>query len=296
MSDQTITVLGAGTMGAGIAQVSAVAGYDTILFDIDEAAGQKALAGIGKRLDRDVTKARLDAAAAAGAKSRLRVSNDLDEVLGACDYLIEAVPEKVELKRQIFARAEEVAKPHCVLGSNTSTLMISAIAEGLKDPSRVIGIHFFNPVPVMKLIEVVMSPQTSEEAYERTVTIAKAMKKETVRVRESPGFATSRVNALIGAEAFRMLEAGVASAEDIDKALKLGLNHPMGPFEMVDLVGLDARLNNLRALHEALGDPAYAPSPLLEQFVADGRFGRKSGRGVYRYDADGNRIPGSDVD
>lgn len=294
MGIENLTVLGSGTMGAGIAQTAMVAGFQTTLYDIEDEFLDKASGKIKQRIERQVEKGRMDGLAAADAINRLTTTSDLDAALSHADYVIEAVPEKLELKQEIFARCEEVTPARCVLGTNTSTLMISSIASPLKDKGRLIGIHFFNPVPVMKLIEVVMGPDTSNTAYVATLEVAQRMNKETVKVRESPGFTTSRINALIGNESFRMLEAGVASASDIDKALKLGLNHPMGPFEMVDLVGLDARLNNLRALYEALGDEAYRPSPLLERLVEEGRLGRKSGRGIYRYDSDGNRIPGSD--
>ena len=289
MTIKNVTVLGSGTMGAGIAQVAATSGYETTVYDIEAGILDQAVEGIGRRLDRSVEKGRLAAEDARAARGRLTVTTDLDAALKTADYVIEAVPEKLDLKRSIFRRAEEVSKPDCILGTNTSTFMISSVAESLHDKSRLIGIHFFNPVPVMRLIEIVMGPDTSDTAYDLTVAIAKRMGKESVRVSESPGFTTSRINALIGNEAFRMLEENIATAEDIDTAMKLGLNHPMGPFEMVDLVGLDARLNNLRYLHETLGD-CYKPSALLEKLVAEGRLGRKTGRGVYRYDADGKRI------
>ncbi len=291
---QRITVLGSGTMGAGIAQTAAQAGFQTTLFDISDAIVQKARDGIAARLARVVEKGKLSVADSEAAMARLAVTADLAAAVAQADYIIEAIPEKLELKRSTFVQCEQLAPAHCVLGTNTSTIMISQIAAPLRAPGRLIGIHFFNPVPVMRLIEVVMGPQSSEEAYAATLELARRMGKETVRVKESPGFTTSRINALIGNEAFRMLEEGVASAADIDKALKLGLNHPMGPFEMVDLVGLDARLNNVRSLHAALQMEAYRPSPLLERLVAEGRLGRKSGRGVYRYDAKGALIPGSD--
>lgn len=291
MTLERITILGSGTMGAGIAQTAMTSGFATTLYDISDELVQKAKSAISDRLEKLVEKGKIDAPSAAAAKARLRLSSNLADAVRDADYVIEAIPEKIDLKREVFAKIEAAAPSHAVLGTNTSTLMISAIARDLADRSRLIGIHFFNPVPVMKLIEVVMGPDTSPSAYAATLDVAKRMGKETVKVKESPGFTTSRINALIGNESFRMLEEGVASAADIDKALKLGLNHPMGPFEMVDLVGLDARLNNLRALYEALKDPAYKPSPLLEKLVAEGRLGRKSGRGVYRYDAKGNIVP-----
>jgi 3-hydroxybutyryl-CoA dehydrogenase len=290
MSISRLTILGSGTMGSGIAQTAAASGFEVVLHDVDRAALARARDSILARWAKLVEKGKLAEADRASAEARLGVAADLEAAVCAADYVIEAVPEKLELKREIFQRLERAAHPRTVLGTNTSTLMISAIAAPLRDRARVIGIHFFNPVPLMKLVEIVMGPETSEEAYRATVEVARRMGKETVRVKESPGFTTSRINALIGNEAFRMLEAGIASAADIDKAMRLGLNHPMGPFEMVDLVGLDARLNNLRALHEALGDPAYRPSPLLERLVSEGRLGRKVGHGIYRYDAEGNRI------
>jgi len=289
MTIQNITVLGSGTMGAGIAQVAASAGFETILFDIADDILVQSRRRIAGRIERSVSKGRLTRDAGDAALARLETTSNLSQALKSCQYLIEAIPERLELKRQIFQQAEKLAPASCILGSNTSTMMISDIAQSLKDRSRLIGIHFFNPVPVMELIEVVMGPDTSEQAYAATLELARRMGKETVRVKQSPGFATSRINALIGNEAFRMLAEGVASAADIDKALKLGLRHPMGPFEMVDLVGLDARLNNLRSLHQALGE-AYRPSPLLEKLVAEGRLGRKCGHGVYRYDEDGRRL------
>lgn len=289
MPIQKLTVLGSGTMGSGIAQTAAQAGFDTVLHDVSKEILDRALAGIERRLDRAVGKGRLTKDQAETARSRLICTADFRQAVEAADAVIEAVPEKLELKREVFSKVEGAAPAHCLLGTNTSTIMISALAEALEDRSRLVGVHFFNPVPVMKLIEVVMGPDTSEESYSKALEIAGRMGKETVRVKESPGFATSRINALIGNEAFRMLEEGVASAADIDKALKLGLNHPMGPFQMVDLVGLDARLNNLRYLHEHLGE-TYRPSPLLERLVAAGRLGRKTGRGVYRYGEDGSRL------
>lgn len=291
---ERVTVLGSGTMGSGIAQNCISVGLATTLYDVDDTFLEKARSKIAARLDRQVQKGRLDASEKTAAEARLRVTSEFEAAVIDCDFLIEAIPEKLDLKRETFERASASAPSHCILGTNTSTLMISSIGESLPDRGRLIGVHFFNPVPVMKLLEIVVGPETSEEAYEAALELARTLGKEPVRVKESPGFTTSRINALIGNEAFRMLEEGVASPSDIDKALRLGLNHPMGPFEMVDLVGLDARLNNTRALFEALEMEVYRPSPLLERLVAEGRLGRKSGRGVYRYDESGALIPGSD--
>lgn len=286
---ERILVLGSGIMGAGIAQVAAQGGFETAMYDVDEAVLAKAKAKILDGVGRAVEKGKLPAGMRDEVAKRLTTTLDLDGAAGACDFVIEAVPEKLDLKRQLFARLERTCRKDVVFGTNTSSLMISEIAAGVADPGRVIGMHFFNPVPVMRLVEIILGPKTSAEAIETTEAVSKRMGKETVRVKESPGFTTSRINALIGNEAFRMLEAGIASAEDIDKALKLGLNHPMGPFEMVDLVGLDTRLSTLRYLHQTLGE-TYRPSPMIERLVAEGRLGRKTGWGVYRYDAHGKRV------
>lgn len=288
-SVERVLVLGSGIMGAGIAQVAAQNTLTTTLYDIDAAVLAKARAKILESVGRAVEKGKLAQGTRETVDAHLTTTLDLDAAAAACDFVIEAVPEKLDLKRSLFARIEQQARPHVVLGTNTSSLMISEIADGLRDPSRMIGMHFFNPVPVMRLIEIILGPKTSSGAVAATQALSKRMQKETVQVRESPGFTTSRINALIGNEAFRMLEAGIASAEDIDKALKLGLNHPMGPFEMVDLVGLDTRLSTLKYLHKTLGE-TYRPSPMIEKLVNEGRLGKKTGQGVYRYDAAGNRV------
>jgi 3-hydroxybutyryl-CoA dehydrogenase len=286
---ERVLVLGSGIMGSGIAQVAAQNGFATTLYDVDPGILQKARARLLDSVGRAVAKGRLPAGTAEKVDGNLKTTLDLDLAAKETQFVIEAVPEKLDLKKGLFARIEGIAPAGVILATNTSSLMISEIAAGLRDPGRVVGMHFFNPVPVMRLIEIVIGPQTSSAAVEATETVSRRMQKETVRVKESPGFTTSRINALIGNEAFRMLEAGIASAEDIDKALKLGLNHPMGPFEMVDLVGLDTRLSTLRYLHMTLGE-TYRPSPMIEKLVAEGRLGKKTGRGVYRYDEKGERI------
>lgn len=293
MSDsalKTVTVLGSGIMGAGIAQVAAMGGLDTFLYDVNEAALEKARGVIAGSLKKLAEKGKFPAADVEATLARVRTTTDFAAAVTPSDFVIEAIPEKLDLKQRTFVELERLTRPGVPLGSNTSSLMISAIAEPLRDKGRVIGVHFFNPVPVMRLIEIVLGPDSSPQALAATEALAKVMGKETVRVKEAPGFATSRINALIGLEAFRMLESGIASAEDIDKALKLGLNHPMGPFEMADLVGLDTRLSTIRYLHKTLGE-TFRPSPLMEKLVEEGRLGRKVGRGVYTYDAKGNRIP-----
>ncbi len=288
-----ITVLGAGTMGLGIAHVSALAGYETRLFDVSPEALEKAEGTIHRNLAKGVERAKVDAADAARAKQRLQFDTDLPGAVATADLVIEAVPESIDLKLEIFGQVVAACPEHAFLTSNTSGLSITEMAAATDRPERFAGMHFFNPVHLMRLIELVRGLETSPETLAELAAVGERMGKEVVTVRESPGFVTSRINALIGNEAFRMLEAGVASPEDIDKALKLGLNHPMGPFEMVDLVGLDVRLSILRFLHRTLGD-TYRPTTLMEQYVKAGRLGRKTGRGVYAYDAEGRRLPEED--
>jgi 3-hydroxybutyryl-CoA dehydrogenase len=285
MDCKRVAVIGSGTMGRGIAHVSALAGYETHMFDIADDVLEKARKAIERNLQKGVDRGKVDAEAMKAALENLRTGTDLAAAAKGADFVIEAVPEKLDLKREIFAGLEAHAPERAVLATNTSTIPVSRIAGAVKRPERVIGMHFFNPVHIMKLVEIIRGSETSDETVARTEEVSRAMGKETVVVKESPGFVTSRMNALIGNEAFRMLEEGVASARDIDKALKLGLNHPMGPFELVDLVGLDARLNNLRSLHRELGD-LYRPSPLLEKMVAEGRLGKKTGKGVYEYETE----------
>jgi 3-hydroxybutyryl-CoA dehydrogenase len=285
----TIAVLGAGTMGRGIAHVSALAGYETRLYDADGTALEKAAAGIRRNLAKGVELKKVDAAAAERAKERLHLQASLQEAVTGAELVIEAVPEDVALKIEIFHAAALHAPQQAIFASNTSALSITEMAAASGRPGRFAGMHFFNPVHVMRLIELVRGLETAPETLETLAGVARRMGKETVLVNEAPGFVTSRINALIGNEAFRMLQEGVASAEDIDKALKLGLNHPMGPFEMVDLVGLDVRLSILEFLHRSLGE-AYRPNQILIQHVRAGRLGRKVGRGVYTYDEQGERI------
>jgi 3-hydroxybutyryl-CoA dehydrogenase len=213
---------------------------------------------------------------------RVRTSSDLADATGEADLIIEAAPERIDLKMALLADIEAHAPAGAVIATNTSALSITEMAGSLKNPARVAGMHFFNPVHKMKLVEIVQALESAPETLEAVRNVSRRMGKETVLVRESPGFVTSRVNATIGNEAFFMLQEGVASARDIDKALKLGLNHPMGPFELVDLVGLDTRLSVLQFLHRSLGEK-YRPCPLLVQYVQAGRLGRKVGRGVYEY-------------
>jgi 3-hydroxybutyryl-CoA dehydrogenase len=283
-----VAVLGAGTMGLGIAHVSALAGYTTSLFDVDGNALEQAVARIHANLDKGVELGKVDAAAADEAKLRLHPTIDLTEAVGEADLVIEAVPEEMGLKIETFRTVVAACPVHTLLASNTSALSITEMAAATDRPDRFAGMHFFNPVHLMRLLELVRGLETTPRTLAVLAEVGERMGKIVVGVNESPGFVTSRINALIGNEAFRMLESGVATAVDIDNALKLGLNHPMGPFELVDLVGLDVRLSILKFLHRTLGD-TYRPSPLLERFVQAGRLGRKVGRGVYEYDQYGQR-------
>jgi 3-hydroxybutyryl-CoA dehydrogenase len=277
-----IAVIGSGLMGRGIAYVAAVGGFETALHDVSSVALDKALAQIRRDLDEGVARGKLAGADAAAALARLKPEASLEAAASGADFVIEAVPEKIDLKLSTFARLDELTRLDVVLATNTSALSVTEIAAATGRPERVLGMHFFNPVPKMRLVEIVSALDTAAPAVETAEAVARRMGKETVRVKDSAGFITSRVNAMIGNEAFLMLQEGVASARDIDKALKLGLNHPMGPFEMVDLVGLDTRLAVLEFLQRSLGEK-YRPAPLLVQHVKAGRLGRKVGRGVYDY-------------
>ncbi len=280
MSLERISVLGAGIMGRGIAYAAAVAGYDTTLYDASPAALETGAAEIKALMDKGVAAGKL----AADVRGRVRLATHagLSEAADGAGLVIEAIPENMKLKCDTFARLDALTGPATILATNTSSLSITEMAGATKRPDRVVGMHFFNPVHRMRLLEVVRGLETSEATIEAASVVGMRMGKECVVVREAPGFVTTRVNALIGNEAFRMLEEGVATAPDIDKALKLGLNHPMGPFELVDLVGLDTRLSILTFLHETLGE-RYRPNNLMVQYVKAGRLGRKTGKGVYEY-------------
>jgi 3-hydroxybutyryl-CoA dehydrogenase len=279
---RTIAVLGAGTMGHGIAHAAAISGYATRVYDVSPVQLTKANDVIAGILKKTVELGKATVADADAAIARVTTSSDIAATLAGVDFVIEAAPERVDLKLALMADIDRHAPAHAVVGTNTSALSITEMAGGLKQPSRVAGMHFFNPVHKMKLIEIVRALESSEATLETIEAVARKMGKETVLVREAPGFITTRVNASIGNEAFYMLMEGVASARDIDKALKLGLNHPMGPFELVDLVGLDTRLSILEYLHRSMGEK-YRPCPLLAQYVKAGRLGKKVGKGVYDY-------------
>lgn len=279
---RTIAVVGAGIMGRGIAHVAALGGYRTILEDILPTSLRRAEGEIRQTLDKSVELGKVSRGDAEAALARLEFATSLDQAVREAELVIEAVPEEFDSKEEIFRLLDRICRPDTVLATNTSSLSITDIAAVTERPEKIVGMHFFNPVHKMKLIEIIRGKKTDGHALSVAVEVGKRMGKETVVINESPGFITSRINAMIGNEAFYMLEAGIASAEDIDKAIKLGLNHPMGPFEMVDLVGLDTRLSILRYLHETLGEK-FRPAPLLERYVAEGRLGRKAGRGVFEY-------------
>ena len=279
---KTVAVIGAGIMGRGIAHAAAIGGYRTILEDLLPAALRRAESEIRTNLDQAVALGKVAAPDAEAALHRLEYAGSVEEAAREADLVIEAVPEEMESKIEIFTLLDKVCRPATILASNTSSLSITEIASVTYRAKKCVGMHFFNPVHKMKLLEIVRALETDDDTLATVVDVGRRMGKEVVVIKEAPGFITSRINAMIGNEAFYMLQEGIASASDIDKALKLGLNHPMGPFELVDLVGLDTRLNILEYLHKSLGDK-YRPAPLLVQYVKAGRLGRKSGRGVYEY-------------
>jgi 3-hydroxybutyryl-CoA dehydrogenase len=279
---RTIAVIGAGIMGRGIAHSAALGGYRTILEDILPNSLRKAETEIRANLNKAVELGKVTQSDADSAFARVEYASSVEQAAREADLVIEAVPEEMESKIEIFTLLDKVCRPTTILASNTSSLSVTEIASVTYRAPKCVGMHFFNPVHKMKLLEIVRALETDDETIAASVEVGRRMKKEVVVIKEAPGFITSRINAMIGNEAFYMLQEGVASAEDIDKALKLGLNHPMGPFEMIDLVGLDTRLHILEYLHKSLGDK-FRPSPLLVQYVKAGRLGRKAGRGVYEY-------------
>jgi 3-hydroxybutyryl-CoA dehydrogenase len=279
---RTIAVIGAGTMGRGIAHVAALGGYRTILEDLLPNALRKAEGEIRANLEKAVELGKVSAADSSAALNRLEYAGSVEAAAREADLVIEAVPEEMESKIEIFTMLDKICRPGTILASNTSSLSVTEIASVTYRAPKILGMHFFNPVHKMKLLEVVRALETDDDTVAAAVEIGRRMGKEVVVIKESPGFITSRINAMIGNEAFHMLQEGIASAADIDKALKLGLNHPMGPFELVDLVGLDTRLHILEYLQRTLGEK-FRPAPLLVQYVKAGRLGKKSGRGVYEY-------------
>jgi len=281
---RTVAVLGAGTMGAGIAQVAAMAGFRTLLYDVASDRAEGALGRIRADLARGVEKGKVDPADRDRALSSLEVRTDLRAASEGADLIIEAVPEDLALKISVLGEAAAAAGPHAVIASNTSALSLTEIAHALPEPSRVLGMHFFNPVPRMKLVEIVRAYQTSDETVAVARSVAERMRKESIVVQDLPGFASSRLGIVLGLEAIRMVESGVATPEEIDKAMKLGYGHPMGPLELTDLVGLDVRLAIAEYLHRELGGTQFQPPQLLKRMVKAGKLGRKTGEGFYKYD------------
>lgn len=281
---KNIVVIGSGVMGRGIAYVSAVGGFYTTLVDISREQLTQAEREIDSIFEKGLARNKITAADMEAGKNRLSYSVSLAQHVSAADLVIEAVPEVMDIKKNIFEVIDQHAPEHCCFATNTSTMSPTEIGSFTKRPDKVIAMHFFNPVQKMPLVEIIKGLETSEETAQSIKRAAEQMGKETVVINEFPGFVTSRISALVGNEAFYMLQEGLGTPEEIDKAIKLGLNYPMGPFELGDLVGLDTRLNNLKYLHSKLGEK-YRPAPLLEQYVKAGRLGRKSGRGVFDYTA-----------
>lgn len=276
-----VAVVGAGTMGNGIAQTAASSGFEVALFDAFPGSLERGMAAVRKSLDRLVEKGKIDAASRDETLGRLRKAPGLEGAVAEADLVIEAVPEDLDLKGRLFRDLDRLAPEGAVLATNTSSLPVGKIAAATGRPERVVGMHFFNPVPVMPLLEVVRAETTIDAVVETAVATGRRMGKEPIVVRDLPGFATSRLGVLLGLEAMRMLEQGVASAEDIDKAMTLGYRHPMGPLRLTDLVGLDVRLAIAEHLHRELGSEAFAPPKILREMVAAGRLGKKSGGGFF---------------
>ncbi|HVL86664.1 MAG TPA: 3-hydroxyacyl-CoA dehydrogenase family protein [Candidatus Thermoplasmatota archaeon] len=281
-----VTVLGSGTMGHGIAHVAALAGCSVRLRDVDDKLLESAVGKIRSNLRKGVEKGKVDARAADEALARIETTTDLAAACAEADLVIEAIPESVDLKRRVFAEVERAVPPACILASNTSSLSIDGIAHGVADPGRVVGMHFFNPPYVLRLVEVVRGARTREDVVAATVQAARHMGKTPIVVKDSPGFASSRLGVVLGLEAMRMVEQGVASASDIDTALELGYGHPMGPLRTSDLVGLDVRLAIAEHLHRELRDDTYRPPEVLRRLVREGKLGKKTGQGFYRWDGD----------
>ena len=279
---QRVLVIGAGTMGTGIAQVAARAGYRVELFDVAAGAAQKSVERIGEALLRAVEKGRCTAAEREEALGRLQAAPDLEAAAAHADLIVEAAPEDLSLKKELFARLSRAARPDAILASNTSSLPITAIAAAARNPERVVGLHFFNPVPAMKLLEIVQGERTHPLVVTAAQAVGARLGKEVVVVRDAPGFATSRLGIALAMEAIRMLEEGVASAEEIDRAIELGYGHPMGPLKLTDQVGLDVRLAIAEHLLAELGE-RFRPPQLLRRLVRAGKLGKKSGEGFYKY-------------
>ena len=281
MGIEKVAVIGAGTMGAGIAQVCAQSGWNTVLYDAFPDGLEKGMQRIDAFWDKGIARGKTTAEQKQKWTKHLQAEPNLKDAVNGCDLIIEAVPEILELKQKIFQEVEQYASENAVFATNTSSLSIGKIASVINHPERLIGMHFFNPVPIMKLLELVKHQKTSDETVRIAEDAGLAMQKTTILVNDIPGFATSRLGVVLGNEAIRMLADGVASAKDIDTAMVLGYKHPMGPLALTDLVGLDVRRDILKNLQESFDDDSYAPHPLLEKLVAENRLGKKTGMGIY---------------
>jgi 3-hydroxybutyryl-CoA dehydrogenase len=281
-----VAVIGAGTMGHGIAYVAVASGYEVRLADADATTLATGIRRVGEAFGKAIERGKATAGAREEGLGRLTSAASAGEAARDADLVIEAVPERLDLKQAIFTELERSVSADAILASNTSSLSISRIAEKLEHPERVVGLHFFNPVPVMKLLEIVRGERTSDRVIDSARSFATSLGKTPIVVRDTPGFATSRLGVVLGLEAIRMLEQGVASAEDIDRAMELGYNHPMGPLRLTDVVGLDVRLAIAEHLHATLGDDTYAPPALLRRLVSEGKLGKKSGQGFYSWEKD----------
>ncbi|HEY8133700.1 MAG TPA: 3-hydroxyacyl-CoA dehydrogenase family protein [Thermoanaerobaculia bacterium] len=281
-----IAIIGTGTMGRGIAYLAALAGYETVIHDVDAGALDAAKASVESTLKKGVEKGKVSQTAADGAWKRVHLAADLEPAVREADLIIEAVPEDPDLKKNLFSQADLFCGEETILASNTSSISISKLASSVERRDRFVGLHFFNPPHVMKLIEIVRGERTSDATIAQAREVAERMGKQPIVVRDTPGFATSRLGIAIGLEAIRMLEDGVASAEDIDRAMELGYNHPMGPLRLSDLVGLDVRLATAEYLASMLG-PRFEPPQLLRQMVREGKLGKKSGLGFYEWKDEG---------
>ena len=284
---RSVAVIGAGTMGSGIAQVCAQTGWETKLYDAFPDSLEKGMFSIGEFWRNGVSRGKNTEEEVKNWSNKLVAYNDLGGALSGVDIVIEAIPEKIDLKRSIFRKIEELAPENAILATNTSGLRISEIASAVKTPERLVGMHFFNPVPIMKLLEVIKHDLASDDIVREVIEIGEEMGKTTIVVGDIPGFATSRLGVVLGNEAIRMLAEGVASASDIDTAMKLGYRHPMGPLELSDLVGLDVRRDILNNLAESFSDSSYLPHPLLDRLVESGELGKKTGRGIYDWSEEG---------
>ena len=282
MQVSSIGVVGAGQMGAGIAQVSACAGFSVTLVDIKADVIESGIASIRSSLARIVSKGRLDQKTSDEALDRIQTSLDLGD-LAECDLVVEAIPEVLDLKTSTFNRLDAICKPSTILASNTSSISINTIAESTSRPERVIGMHFMNPVPIMKLVEVINGTHTTEIVTSEVISVIEALGKTPLQCNDSPGFVSNRILCPMINEAIITLDEGVAEVEAIDGIMKLGMNHPIGPLALADLIGLDTVLNIMRVLHEGLGEEKYAPSPLLVSMVSEGKLGRKTKIGFYKY-------------